>query len=400
MLSHFGLAREISALVGQPLRLPNQPTAGGAPALQEKGIEISSPNDCPFYSARRIENITVGPSPDWLRAKLEAAGLRSINNVVDISNFVMLELGQPTHAFDSDKLKGEIVVRLAREGESFLALDGKTYNLNSQDLVIADQERVDRPWRGDGWRRYRGDGDDEECAVGGCLFPPGKCPADGEEIEPAERCELPLRARSGSGHDSARIATRHGTNQRTSPAGSPEPEIATAGELPAPPPDVSLRYERCAQLIGLTVPKERVDQILDGFGLEKRNGDDAKASWGIPSFRSDLQREADLIEEVVRVFGIERVPVRYRSRFTPESEADRGHDFESELRARLVGRGLAEVRTSKLISRKAAAFEEDAIELRNPLNEDHVALRRSFYPSLLDVLARNVLGGARACRHL
>jgi phenylalanyl-tRNA synthetase beta chain len=101
-----------------------------------------------------------------------------------------------------------------------------------------------------------------------------------------------------------------------------------------------------------------------------------------------------LIEEVVRVFGIENVPEKDRSRFTPESEADRNHDFESDLRARLVGRGLAEVRTSKLISREATAFES-AIELRNPLNEDHVALRRSFYPSFLDVLARNVLGGAQ-----
>ncbi len=121
-------------------------TADGssAPSLPttREGIQISAPRECPFYSARRIENVTVGPSPDWLRAKLEAVGLRSINNIVDISNFVMLELGQPTHAFDSDKLKGEIIVRLAREGEKFLALDGKTYTLTSRDLVIADQERV------------------------------------------------------------------------------------------------------------------------------------------------------------------------------------------------------------------------------------------------------------------
>src|SRR5688572_23989183 len=142
LLSHFGLAREISAIVGQPLRLPGASTAGGAPALQETGLTISAPEQCPFYSARRIDNVTVGSSPQWLRSKLEAVGLRAINNIVDISNFVMLELGQPTHAFDADKLRGEIVVRLARDGEKFLALDGKTYTLTTQDLVIADQERV------------------------------------------------------------------------------------------------------------------------------------------------------------------------------------------------------------------------------------------------------------------
>ena len=103
---------------------------------------FSAPNECPFYSARRIENVTVGPSPAWLRAKIEAVGIRSINNIVDISNFVMLEIGQPTHAFDADKLKGDINVRLAQDGEKFLALDGKTYSLTSNDLVIADSERA------------------------------------------------------------------------------------------------------------------------------------------------------------------------------------------------------------------------------------------------------------------
>src|SRR5207302_9669011 len=137
----FGLAREISALVGQPLRLPSAITATGAVALQE-GITISAPNECPFYSARRIENIKVGPSPDWLRARIESVGLRSINNIVDVTNFVMLELGQPLHAFDADKLSGGINVRLAKPGEKFLALDGKTYSLGERDLMIADDKRA------------------------------------------------------------------------------------------------------------------------------------------------------------------------------------------------------------------------------------------------------------------
>src|SRR6476661_4721022 len=146
LLSHFGLAREIAALtnkqiVGQALRLPSK-AAGDAPALQKKGIKLSALRECPFYSARRIENVVVGPSPDWLRAKIESVGIRSINNVVDVSNFVMLELGQPTHAFDADKLSGEINVRLAHEAEEFLALDGKTYELTPENLVIADGERA------------------------------------------------------------------------------------------------------------------------------------------------------------------------------------------------------------------------------------------------------------------
>src|SRR6266851_4173940 len=127
LLSHFGLAREIAALSGNKLKT----TAAEANIETNKpGVTITSTRECPFFSARRIEAVHVDPSPQWLRAKVESVGIRSINNIVDISNFVMLELGQPTHAFDADKLKGNINVRLARDGEKFLALDGKTYSLN------------------------------------------------------------------------------------------------------------------------------------------------------------------------------------------------------------------------------------------------------------------------------
>src|SRR5207249_701971 len=108
--------------------------------IRRSGVTIAATHECPFFSARKIDNVKVGPSPQWLRAKVESVGIRSINNIVDISNLVMLELGQPTHAFDADKLNGGINVRLARDGEEFLALDGKTYSLKPDNLVVADQE--------------------------------------------------------------------------------------------------------------------------------------------------------------------------------------------------------------------------------------------------------------------
>src|SRR5437773_737991 len=145
LLSHFGLAREIAALVGSKgrdgaLRRPRSSQRDDP--TTHKGIHITARHECPFFSARKIDDVNVGPSPEWLRAKIESVGIRSINNVVDVSNFVMLELGQPTHAFDADKLSGEINVRLAREGEKFLALDGKTYALTPENVVIADNERA------------------------------------------------------------------------------------------------------------------------------------------------------------------------------------------------------------------------------------------------------------------
>src|SRR5207302_4890533 len=125
LLSHFGLAREIAALTGNKLKsIPPEAKID----IKKSGVTIVATRECPFFSARKIDNVAVGPSPQWLRAKIEGVGIRSINNIVDVSNFVMLELGQPTHAFDAGKLKGDINVRLARQGEKFLALDGKTYS--------------------------------------------------------------------------------------------------------------------------------------------------------------------------------------------------------------------------------------------------------------------------------
>jgi len=396
LLSHFGLAREISALVGTPLRGVREFGRFGETSLPEK-VHISAPNECPFYSARRIENITVGPSPDWLRSKLEAAGLRSINNIVDISNFVMLELGQPTHAFDADKLKGAIVVRLAREGETFLALDGKTYTLTSRDLVIADQERVVGIGGVMGGEETGVTSSTRNVLLEAAYFLPSSVRRTARTLNLPSDASYRFERRV----DPAMIlpASLRATELiRELATGIPSAEIATAGALPEPPPDVSLRYERCNELIGVFVPTQRADQILEGFGLKKTSGDEHESSWRTPSFRADLQREADLIEEVVRVFGIEHVPLRDRSRFTPESAADRAYDFETALRLRLVARGLSEVRTSALIPRQASLFASDAVRLRNPLSEDHVALRPSLLSNLIDVLARNVRNGATSIR--
>ncbi|PYI93567.1 MAG: phenylalanine--tRNA ligase subunit beta [Verrucomicrobia bacterium] len=394
LLSHFGLAREIAALIGAATPSSRMVTDVDQPARGRAGsITISAPNACPFYSARRIENIKVGPSPDWVRARLESVGLRSINNIVDITNFVMLEIGQPLHAFDADKLTGAINVRMAKVGEKFLALDGKTYSLGEQDLVIADDARAVGIAGVMGGEDTGVTDSTKTLLLESAFFDPASVRRTARRLNLPSDASYRFERRVDPGMVLA-ASNRTAELMREIAGANPAAEIATSGALPASPPDVSLRYELCNEVIGISLPKERIEKILQAFGLEKASGNSAESSWRIPSHRFDLQRDVDLIEEVVRVFGIENIPGRDRSRFTPESEADRGHDFESRLRARLAGRGLAEVRTSKLISRQAAEFE-NAIELRNPLNEDHAALRRSFDLSLLDVLARNVLGGAQ-----
>jgi phenylalanyl-tRNA synthetase beta chain len=393
LLSHYGLAREIAALTGAATPSSRAGESADSPARgRARSIEVSASNECPFISFRRIENVTVGPSPDWLRAKIESVGIRSINNIVDISNFVMAELGQPTHAFDADKLKGAIDVRMAHEGEKFLALDGKTYALKPNNLVIGDEERTVGIAGVMGGEETGVSETTKNILLEAAWFLPASVRRTARNLSLPSDASYRFERRVDPGMVLA-ASNRAAVLMREIAGAKPAAEIATAGTLPPPPADISLRYQHVDELIGVSVPKKQTDEILKRFGLEPANSNEQQTSWSIPSHRFDLQRDVDLIEEVVRVFGIQNVPGHDRSRSTPESEADRNHDFEATVRAHLVGRGLNEVRTSKLISKKASPLE-GSIELRNPLNEDHAALRRSFFSPLLDVLERNVLAGA------
>ena len=394
LLSHFGLAREIAALtnkeiVGQAHRLP----AGGAPALQKEGVTIAATRECPFFSLRKIDNVKVGPSPQWLRTKIESVGIRSINNIVDISNFVMLELGQPTHAFDADKLKGGMNVRLARDGEKFLALDGKTYSLRPDNCVIADQERAVGIGGVMGGEETGVTDSTKNILLEAAYFLPASIRRTARDLN--LQSDASYRFERGVDPEMILRASQRATElMREIAGGMPANEFQIAGEAPAGPDDVSLSYEKCSRLIGVAIEPKIIDEILTRFGLRKTAGTSESATWKIPSYRRDLRRDVDLIEEVLRAYGIEKIPGRTRGRFMPTSAADRSHDLETTiLRQRLAGSGLSEVRTSKLISRNAMASNE-AVELRNPLSEDHVALRPNLMSGLLDVLERNIRAGA------
>jgi phenylalanyl-tRNA synthetase beta chain len=389
LLSHFGLAREIAALTGKNFKLES---IASTAEIKESGVKISATRESPFFSARKIDKVTVGPSPQWLRAKIESVGVRSINNIVDISNFVMLELGQPTHAFDSDKLKGEINVRVARDGEKFVALDGKTYSLRPDNCVVADQERAVGIGGVMGGEETGVTESTKNVLLEAAYFLPASIRRTARELNlPSDASyrfergvdpEMVLRASHRAAELIQEIA-----------GGTPAKEINVAGKLPADPADVSLSYEKCDRVVGIVVKPKTVDEILTRFGLTKISA--AKTTkWKIPSYRRDLQRDVDLIEEVVRAYGAEKIPGTDRSRFTPSSAADRAHDLESQMRERLIAAGLNEVRTSKLLPRERFAFAEVAIDLRNPLSEDHVALRPSLLPGLLGVLDNNIRAGA------
>jgi phenylalanyl-tRNA synthetase beta chain len=393
LLSHFGLAREIAALTGKKLK--SAPLESKI-EIKRSGVTIEATRECPFFSARKIKNVKVGPSPHWLRAKIESVGIRSINNIVDISNFVMLELGQPTHAFDADKLTGDINVRLARDGEKFLALDGKTYSLQPDNCVVADQQHAVGIGGVMGGEETAVTDSTKNILLEAAYFLPASIRRTARDLNLPT--DASYRFERGVDPDMILQASHRAIElTREITGGTPAKEIHVAGKLPANPADVSLSYEKCDRVIGVAIKPKTVDEILTRFGLKKTKRTSKGGTWKIPSYRRDLQRDVDLIEEVVRAYGIDKIPGTTRGRFMPLSPADRSHNLETHfLRERLAGCGLSEVRTSKLISRSASAFSEGAIELRNPLSEDHVALRPSLIRGLLGVLERNIRAGAES----
>ncbi len=311
----------------------------------------------------------------------------------------MLEYGQPLHAFDAAKVQGGIHVRLAQPNENFLALDGRTYQLDERMLLIADAERAVAIGGVMGGEDSGVTETTRTVLLESAYFLPSSIrrtarnlnlPSDASyRFERGVDPEMILRASARATQLLAEIA-----------GGTPAAETLVAGNLPAAPTGFSLRYARCNQLIGATVPAEETDRILTSFGLEKLGATEAQATWRIPSYRADLRREVDLIEEVVRVFGINQINGSNRSSFSAVSSADRRYDFEAKLRQRLVARGFFEARTSALVGRDSlgSGFAAEAAELRNPLSEDHVALRPSLVAGLLGTLERNLRGGAKSIR--
>jgi phenylalanyl-tRNA synthetase beta chain len=411
LLSHVGIAREIAALTGQALRLPEYPRA--VEGFVASAVDVE-PAECQLYTVLEISNVQVGPSPEWLRRKLEAAGLRPINNVVDVTNFVMLELGQPLHAFDADALHGDLRVRMARAGEEFRALDGRTYKLNPQHLVIADAQRALALGGVMG-----GEGSGVTAATRNILLESAHF--DAAHIRRTSRA---LGLSSDSSYRFERGVDVAGVMRASQRAAALILEVAggTVGDLgvgvakdstdgfnPSAmlnenagsvfTQTVALRPARVMALLGAEVPAERIDEILTGFGLRK-----AETGWEIPSFRPDLTREIDLIEEIARVVGMAALPARVQGHFAAMSVTDRAYDHAMMLRRALVARGFAEARTLTLIGESVFGLNllQNAADnwqrVKNPMNDEQVILRPSLLPGLLQALRDNLRVGAKTVR--
>ena len=389
LLGYRGVAREVGTLTQVEASLAPPPVvaekaAGEAVRLEDAG--------CPFYTARIIRGVKVGPSPQWLADRLSAVGLRPINNVVDVTNYVLMETGQPLHAFDLAKLEGGVVVRNAREGEGLAALDGSELKLRGHDLVIADGRNA---------VALAG-------VMGGAATGVGNATTD---LLLESAWFAPARVRKTSRELGISTDSSYRFERRVDPAGvlaasaravelilqtaggAATSEVLVAGQLPSSGAHVALDHERCRALLGLDIADAEIDAILQRLGLEKSG-----THWTVPSFRPDLTREVDLIEEVIRVAGIERVPSRLRGFPAEAGVADLRHDNAEKLRERLRAQGFSEARTSHFVSpealQRAGIDAAGAVAIRNPLGADQALLRPVLLSGLLEALARNLRHGA------
>jgi len=401
--SVIGIAREVSALTGNPLRLPdiNFPPAqiSAEPIPDFIRVRVVDPELCPRYNARLLRGVKIGPSPDWMRSLLEKTGLRSVSNVVDVTNFVMLEIGQPLHAFDFRLFTARpgalpaIVVHRAAPGQQFITLDGKTHTLNDQTLLIADETKPVALAGVMGGRNSEINPATVDVLLESACFKPQNIRATSKKLD--LRTDSSYRFERGSDIGICEWAGRRAAQLILQTAGGVVLEQALdAYPNPAPLRQIPLRFAKCDQLLGLAIPADDQVNSLQRLQLSVVAREPARAVFQVPSFRVDMKREADLIEEIARLYGVDKIPPTPPRGAIGANAFDAVHDEIAEARRLLAGLGLNEAQGQTLISETAAKLAANPASspatLRHPLSGDMNTLRPSLLPGLLESLRYNI----------
>ncbi|MGL5996316.1 MAG: phenylalanine--tRNA ligase subunit beta [Pseudomonas proteolytica] len=392
-LSLAGLAREVGALYNAPV---TRPVVAAVPAVHDevRSIEVLAPSACPRYLGRVIRNVDLSkPTPLWMVERLRRADVRSIDAAVDITNYVMLELGQPLHAFDLAEINGGIRVRMAEEGEKLVLLDGQEVTLRSDTLVIADHSRALAIAGVMGGEHSGVSATTRDVFLESAFFDQiavaGKARSYGLHTDASHRYER------GVDWQLAREAMERATGlllEITGGEAGPITETVSEQHLPSIAP-VTLRAQRVEQMLGLVIEEAEIVRLLTGLGLGI--SDDGAGQWrvAVPSHRFDISLEVDLIEELARLYGYNRLPVRYpQARLAPQPKAEaRAH--LPELRRLLVARGYQEAVTYSFIDPKQFELFNPGVEpllLANPISNDMAAMRSSLWPGLVKALSHNL----------
>jgi phenylalanyl-tRNA synthetase beta chain len=394
-LSIIGVAREVAALYGTTLKKPPvEFNESGTAAGERTRVLVEDTKACPRYMVRVIDGVQVGPAPEWMQKRLSLAGIRPINNLVDITNYVLLECGHPLHAFNLPTLAEErIVVRRAKAKEKMTTLDGIERTLDKEVLVIADGKH---PVALAGVMGGEGSGIDEGTTtvlLESAYFDPSLIRATSKRYE--LRSEASYRFERGTDIENVDWASRRVAALMAELAGG---QVASGNvDCYAPTEtsrEINCRWQRVRDLVGVEATDDTIRSVFDALELSTSNVTETDCTVHIPSFRGDLQREVDLVEEFARIHGLDRIP-------TPAPfgtlvvDADDPHARAvSSLRDILVGLGLNEIINYSLVSRETLdtfdpAHEEVRVALPNPVSQDQAVLRTALWPQMLQTLAGN-----------
>ncbi len=402
-LSVVGVAREVSTIYDAELRAPRIDTTNdltSAGVGSDVSVAIDSPELCPRYVAA-VADVTLGPSPTWLAARLDAAGVRPINNIVDITNYVMMELGHPMHAFDLESLADHAIrVRQATPGETVRTLDGQDRQLRPEMLVIADAVRPHAVAGVMGGADSEVSGHTRAVAFESAYFRPTSVRRTSKHL--ALSTDASYRFERGADIDAPVVAMRRAlTLLEQTGAGRARGPLIDTYPHPRPAATVALRHARITRILGVDVDSRFVTTTLGRLGFSVSPGgpsdmpSDDGASWeiGVPTWRVDVSREIDLIEEVARHYGYDRLASTFPPVIQPPAPLSPYQRRQRLLRRVLTAAGCSEAITYTFIERTATTpfvhDPKDLVSIANPLSEKFTVLRPSLLPGLLDSLIRN-----------
>ena len=398
-MNALGLAREVAALFGKPLRYPETAVVeSGLSIADQTSVTLEDPVGCPRYSARLIRNLRLGPSPYWLREKLLSAGLRSINNVVDVTNYVLMEFGQPLHAFDFNRLEeNRIVVRSAGAGELFTTLDGQEREMPDRALMICDGKKPVALAGIMGGLNSEIMDSTRDVLIESAYFDPVTIRRTSKRL--GLSTEASYRFERGIDPEGTVRALDRATRLMVELAGG---EVAQ-GTIDEYPETISrrvipLRVEKANRFLGTDVSQEEMKRCLTAIELDVADDGPGRFQVSCPTFRPDLEREVDLWEEVARIYGYNAIPVTYPPSTQECPRKDKGRLDRMKAVAVAQGAGYTEVVNYSFISprwiEKCGLGEDDprkrCIPILNPLNEEQSVMRTSLLPGLLTNVQRNV----------
>ncbi len=401
-LSMIGIAREVATKYGTTLRHPVAADLG-APDPAKAGplvVTIEDAVRCPRYCTA-IADVTIGPSPAWLADRLTAAGIRSISNIVDITNYVLLELGHPLHAFDLSRLEGpELRIRTARPGEALTTLDGQKRTLDPEMLVIADKSRAQALAGVMGGGDSEVSGATKTIAIESAWFLPASVRRTSKRL--GLSTEASYRFERGADFDAASEALARACALITQVgAGTIRPGWIDACPAPRTPVIVRFNPARATHVLGAPVALEDMRRILTGLGFQIAEEDASSWAVTVPTWRVDVFRDIDLVEEIARHYGYDRLPTTFPPVLKAPAPPDTRLEQNRALRRLATAAGFNECVTFSFIGERSAdEFGErgEGVAIANPLSETFAVLRPSLLPGIVDSLSHNRRHGQRDVR--